>query len=325
MAEERHHWFDLKLVASTADVVLKISAALGIILGVSLYVFRANVITDTEFGTAPDLGPACPPYDGAVPRSNPWFQAEIDPTVVRDEYAKAGQRVPLAIEVLVDQYNQVQECDLKALKDSTGPTTPISDLCGPWRVASEAAFGPGFCAGGGPRRSNERRLRYLGRTYERRLIEANEAGRDGVAPMKLPGDQLLLALDILHRADYGAGRIELTNTGRAVATDVRLHAPPGYAFVGTDGEEFALQPGRTAVRRMETRRGERPQTIDRSVGVQWGTGKGFVPGGRNTVLAVVGLVALAIACALAQDWWAFRRAAAARRPSPPEPLEPPVA
>lgn len=308
MAEERHHWFDLKLLSSTADVVLKISAALGIILGVSLHVFRANVVLEAREG-----------------QGNPFFQTELDPTVVRDEYAKLGRPVPLAVELLVDRYNEDNERDLKGLRDSTAADTPISELCGPWRTTSEVVFGPGFCADGGPRPSNQRRLRYQGRTYERRLIAVNEVAQDLVPPMGLPADQLSQTLDILHRSEFGVARVELTNTGRAVATDVRLHAPPGYAFVGNDGEDFSLQPGRTAVRRLETERGERPQTIDRVVGVQWGTGKGFVPGGRNTVLAVVGLVALAIAYALLREWLAFRKAAAARKAPAPEPMEPPVA
>lgn len=307
MADERTHWLDLKLLASIADVVLKIAAALGIILGVSLYVFRANVVVE-----------------GLEGRSNPFFQSELDSSIVREELGKTGQAVPLAIDVLVGEYNDANERDLGAMRDSTEPTTPISQLCGPWMVVSEAAFGPGFCAGGGPSRSAERRLRYRGRTYERRLIEANEVGRDGVEPMHLQGGQVASYLDVLHRAEFGAARVELTNTGRAVATEVRLHAPPGYAFVGTDGEEFSLQPGRTAVRRLETRRGERPQTIDRSLGVEWGTGKGFVPGGRNTVLAVFALIAFTVLYALARDWADFRRAAAGRKP-PPEPLELPVA
>jgi hypothetical protein len=316
MGEVRHHWFDLKLLSSVADVILKIAAALGIILGVSLHVFRANVVLEAP----PPL-----PAEAGRPlsdRSNPFFQAELDSLVVRDEYAKLGRTVPLAVEVLVDEYNRDNELDLKDMGDRTQPTTPIRDLCGPWRATSEGVFGAGFCADGGPKLSRDRRLRYWGRTYERRLIEANDAGRSEVPPMRLPVDQLSQTLDILHRAEFGAARVELTNTGRAVATDVRLHAPPGYAFVGTDGEEFSLQPGRTAVRRLETKRGERPQTIDRSVGVQWGTGKGFVPGGRNTVLAVCGIVAAAILYALGRDWMAYRRSA-----PPPEgpPPEPPVA
>lgn len=308
MAERPDHWFDLKLVAATADVILKISAALGIILGVSLYVFRANVV-----------------LEALDDRVNPFFQTELDPSVVRDEYARLARPLPLAIEVLVDRYDRDNEHDLRDMRDSTEPTLPISQLCGPWLGVSEALFGPGFCAGGGPRESFDPRLRYRGRTYERRLVEANEVGRDGIAPLRLPPEELAVALDILHRAEFGAGRVELTNTGRAVATDVRLHAPPGYAFSGSDDQAFDLQPGRTAVRRLETRRGDRGQTIDRVVGVQWGTGKGFVPGGRNTVVAVCALVALAIAYALARDWLAFRRAAAAPDVDPPEPLETPVA
>lgn len=284
--------------------------------------FPANVIPAGASALAAEkLPPQCPAPDAyrAQVRANPFFQAELATTVVRDEYAKLGRPVPLAIEVLVDGYNRDNECDLKAMRDSTETTIPISQLCGPWRAASEASFGSGFCAGGGPARGFDLRLRYHGRTYERRLIEANEAGRDGVEPMRLPGDQSSLALvvDILHRAEFGAARIELTNTGRAAATDVRLHPPPGYAPVGSDAASFDLPSGRTAVRRLETERGIRPQMIDRTVGVQWATGRGFVPGGRNTVLAVCALVTVAILYALWRDWSAFRHPAAPRgRPSP---------
>lgn len=209
MAGVRHHWFDLKLVASVADVVLKISAALGILLGVSLHLFRADVRLDA--------------LDGRI---NPFFQAELDPSIVRDEHAKLGRPVPLAVEVLVRDYNRDNEADLKEMRDST------------------------------------------------------------------------------------------------VATDVRLRAPPGYFFVGSDDEQFSLQPGRTAVRRMETHRGDPPQTIDRTVGVQWDTGKGFVPGGRTTVLAACAVVVLAIAYALLRDWLSFCRQ---REPEVEPPMEPPVA
>lgn len=305
MAEARHHWFDLKLVASVADVILKISAALGIILGVSLHVFRANVV-----------------YEELEGRTNPFFQAELDASIVRDEHARLGLAVPLAVEVLVQEYNRDNESDLKEMRDTTEPTIPVRQLCERWKPASDAAFGPGFCDTAGRFEDFTPRLRYRGRTYERRLIEANEAGRSDVDGMRLPPDQLAGTLAILHRSEFGAGRVVLTNTGRAVATDVRLHAPPGYSFVGTDGEEFALQPGRTAVRRLETARGDRPQTIDRSVGVQWNTGKGFVPGGRNTVLAACALVIAGIGYALALDWLAFRKQ---RNPVVEPPVGPPVA
>jgi hypothetical protein len=305
MPEARNHWFDLKLVTSVADVILKISAALGIILGVSLHVFRANVRLEALEG-----------------RTNPFFQAELDPSVVRDEHAKLGRAVPLAVEVLVWEYNRDNEADLKEMRDSTEPTTPVRQMCERWKAASDAAFGPGFCDTAPGFEDFTPRLRYRGRTYERRLIEANETGRSGVEGMRSSPEELAVTLAILHRAEFGAGRVQLKNTGRAVATDVRLHPPPGYAFVGSDGELFSLQPGRTAVRRLETPRGDRPQTIDRSIGVQWDTGKGFVPGGRNTVLAVCGIVALAIAYALARDWLAFRRQ---QNPVVEPPMEPPVA
>lgn len=297
-------WFSMAVVKDFADVGLKLAAAIGILAGVSIYLFPASVVIR-------------PAPDG---RREGYFQAEIDRPLMRQLFAERKLALPLAIETMVTRYNALNERDLTGqLNRTSGTITPIGSICSRWPDVANLAFGEGFCAGDGPTTNpHEPRLRYQGRSYERWLIEVNEEGlpvKDGssqmITPPRLAPAELAAVLEILHQAEFSVGRVEIKNEGRGVAEDVRIYPPSGYNIVGPD-DAFSLQPNETAARRYETARGDIPVVTDRRFDINWKTGKGYIHRVGVVVSAIAVVIAITVVSLIA-DFLSHKRASRSAR------------